>query len=121
MTKFIQFTILVNEFTFKYTNFFGKVKTKTIDCNCCPSWRTVQSKVIEEEEKESMFDDFKKSVFTHYINSLALEYKNSELLDIKYSTTEKDVTKQTVEWCLQNLTIEQLVKIGLTIVNSEDL
>ena len=69
---------------------------------------------------EDEINKFKKGLKNRAIENLQHRFKDIEIKNIDFNITLKQASEETVEWCIKNLTIPQLINMGISIVNSED-
>ena len=51
------------------------------------------------------------------IENLQHRFKDFEIKDIDFDVTLIRASEKSVEWCIKNLTIPQLVNMGISIIN----
>lgn len=53
------------------------------------------------------------------IDTLQARFKGFELKNIDFDVTLKQASEESVEWCIKNLTVPQLVNMGISIINDD--
>jgi hypothetical protein len=53
------------------------------------------------------------------IDTLQARFKGFELKNIDFDVYLKQASEQTAEWCIKNLSIPQLVNMGISIINDD--
>lgn len=116
MKEFYKVTIGVDMVSFKRDTIFG-VKNKVFGGFGNYTLFGSLKKVLENEDDiESMKDTFLNRITAQ----LEKDYKNVSINNIEWNITIEKASIQTAEWCIKNLTIPQLVEMGLTIMRESD-
>ena len=68
---------------------------------------------------EDEINKFKKGLKNRAIENLQHRFKDIEIKNIDFNITLKQASEETVEWCIKNLTIPQLINMGISIVNDD--
>lgn len=119
MKKLYYLSVVVSKYTYEYKGLFGKTEFSDT-----PQFESVK-KVVEENEVEKTIESMKENLTTlrkkYIANEECFFIKNPTLTSIEFNVVKEECSKKSAEWCFKNLTIEQLVQMGLTIINGEDL
>lgn len=120
MKKLYYLSVAVSKYTYEGKGLFGQTKKYY----GTPLFEKVQM-VVEEREVEKTIELMKENLIVLRKKCIAGEewtfLKNPTLTSIEFNVVKEDCSKKSADWCFKNLTIEQLVQIGLTIINGEDL
>lgn len=68
---------------------------------------------------EDEINKFKKGLKNRAIEILQHRFKDIEIKNIDFNVTLKQASEETVEWCIKNLTIPQLINMGISIINDD--
>lgn len=116
MKEFYKVTVWASVVSFERDTIFG-VKNKAFGGFGSYERFGSMEKVLENEDDiENMKDIFLKRINTQ----LERDYKNVSINNVEWNVIVEKASTQTVEWCIKNLTIPQLVEMGLTIMREND-
>lgn len=121
---YVKIDIYIKWVDFDYTNLFGIRRHRSFSsmellyAHLLSSYISVVEMNIAKIEDET--NKLKEQLKNKAIENLQHRFKDFEIKDIDFNVTLKQASEQTAEWCIKNLTIPQLVNMGISIVNSED-
>lgn len=121
---YVKISVTIEQIDFDYTNLFKKRKHKSyfgwgiLDALLFSTYTSVVEMDTTEIENET--NELEEKLKNRAIENLQHRFKDFELDSIKFTTSLIQASKQTAEWCIANLSIPQLVNMGISIVNGED-
>lgn len=120
---YIQIEVRLKGFSFSYTKGFFKKKitTKYLEKNSLYTYHwgyygtTIEADTEKVNNKIADFKElFRKEIIAD--EKLNKHYKNFKLDKIDYDISKIQASKMPVDWCMQNLTMEQFLNMGLSIL-----
>lgn len=120
---YVKIEVSIKQVDFDYTNLFKRRKHESYSGmelfyaflgSTYTSVVEMSTTKIEDETNEIM-----EQLKNKAIDKLQPRFKNFELKDINFDVYLKQASEQTAEWCIKNLTIPQLVNMGISIVNDD--
>lgn len=120
---YVKIDIYIEQVDFDYTNLFRIRRHRSFSSmellyahllSSCISVVEMNTTKIEDE-----INKLKEKLKNRAIEVLQHRFKDFELKDIDFNITLKQASKETVEWCIKNLTVPQLVNMGISIINDD--
>ncbi len=120
---YVKIEVYINWIDFEYTNLF-RIRRHKIYSSMELLYSSLLSSYISVVEMdttkvENETDELKKHLKDRATEKLQHKFKDFEIKDIDFNVTLFQASEETVEWCIKNLTIPQLVNMGISIVNSD--
>ena len=121
---YVKIDVYMKQVDFDYTNLFRIRRHRSFSSmellyahllSSCISVVEMDTVKIEDETNK-LKEELKNSA----IEILQHKFKDFELKNIDFNVTLIRASKKSVEWCIKNLTIPQLVNMGISIINVED-
>jgi hypothetical protein len=121
---YVKIDIYIKWIDFDYTNLFRIRRHRSFSSMELLYAHLLSSYVSVVEMDTTKIEDetnkLKEQLKNRAIENLQHRFKDFEIKNIDFNITLKQASEQTAEWCIKNLTIPQLVNMGMSIVNSED-
>jgi hypothetical protein len=121
---YVKIDIYIKQIDFDYTNLFRIRRHRSFSSMELLYAHLLSSYISVVEMNIAKIDDeineLKEQLKNKAIENLQHRFKDFELKDIDFNVTLKQASEQTAEWCIKNLSIPQLVNMGISIINSED-
>ena len=120
---YVKIEVYMEQVDFDYTNLFRIRRHRSFSSmellyahllSSCISVVEMDTAKIEDETNE-----LKEKLKSRAIEILQHRFKDFELKDIDFKVTLKQASEQTTEWCIKNLSIPQLVNMGMSIINDD--
>ena len=121
---YVKIDVYINQIDFEYTNLFRIRRHRSYSsmellyASLLSSYVSVvemnTTKVKDETNK------LKEQLKDKAISKLQHKFKDFEIKDINFTVSLFQASEQSAEWCIKNLTIPQLVNMGISIINGED-
>lgn len=120
---YVKIEVYMEQVDFDYTNLFGIRRHRSFSSmellyahllSSCISVVEMDTTKVENET-----DELKKQLKDRTTEKLQHKFKDFEIRDINFTIISKQASKQTAEWCIKNLTIPQLVNMGISIINDD--
>lgn len=120
---YVKIEVYMEQVDFDYTNLFRIRRHRSFSSmellyahllSSCISVVEMDTAKIEDETNK-----LKEKLKNRAIEILQHRFKDFELKDIDFNVTLKQASKETVEWCIKNLSIPQLVNMGMSIINDD--
>ena len=125
MVDFIKVTVIVIEGSYVLSNKkTNKIKSKSFDYYGKPlnlSFRVSKIRELEENTENELIDNAKETFYKYFKEYLAQFEKKYNIVDYKliFDVNVEKASQQTVRWCVDNLKISDIVKMGLTITKED--
>ena len=113
----------MEQIDFDYTNLFRVRRHRSFSSmellyahllSSCISVVEMNTAKIEDE-----INKFKEGLKNRAIENLQHRFKDIEIKNIDFNVTLKQASEETVDWCIKNLTVPQLVNMGISIINDD--
>lgn len=123
MTDYAKITVRVNSGTYTLINKKnGRKKTKKFDIFHRPELLCGRIVKIVEIIDENTIENTKEKAMNTYVEDFKeflsqYEDKYDFTGKLDFSIDIEIASKQTVQWCIKNLTIPQLINMGISIIN----
>lgn len=123
---YVKISVTIEQIDFDYTNLFKKRKHQKYSSTellyLCVCLLTTYTSVIEMDTTkiENETNKLKEQLKNRAIENLQHRFKDFELVSINFTVSLTQASEQTAEWCIKNLSIPQLINMGISIMNSED-
>jgi hypothetical protein len=120
---YVKIEVYMEQVDFDYTNLFKIRRHRSFSSmellyahllSSCISVVEMDTTKIEDETNK-----LKEKLKNRAIEILQHRFKDFELKDIDFNITLKQASEQTAEWCIKNLSIPQLVNMGMSIINDD--
>lgn len=120
---YVKIEVYMEQVDFDYTNLFRIRRHRSFSSmellyahllSSCISVVEMDTAKIEDETNE-----LKEKLKNRAIEILQHRFKDFELKDIDFNITLIQASEQTAEWCIKNLSIPQLVNMGMSIINDD--
>lgn len=69
---------------------------------------------------EDEINKLKEQLKDKAISKLQHKFKDFEIKNIDFNVTLKQASEQTVKWCIENLTVSQIINMGLNVINIKE-
>lgn len=118
---YVKIDIYIKQIDFDYTNLFKKRRhrsfssTELLYAGLLSSYISVVERDITKIEDET--DKLKEQLKNRAIEILQSTFKDFELKDIVFSGSLIPASEKSVKWCIENLTVPQLINMGISIIN----
>lgn len=124
MTDYVKISVTIEQIDFDYTNLFKKRKHESyfgMEVFYAFLFLTYTSIVEKDTAKiENETDKLKEQLKNRVTEILQPKFKDFELKDINFSESLIRASEQTVEWCIENLTVSQIINMGLNVINIKE-
>ena len=120
---YVKIDIYIKWVDFDYTNLFGIRRHRSFSsmellyAHLLSSYVSVVEMNIAKIEDET--NKLKEQLKNRAIETLQHRFKDIEIRDIDFNVTLKQASEETVDWCIKNLTVPQLVNMGISIINDD--
>lgn len=120
---YVKIDVYMERVDFDYTNLFRIRRHRSFSSmellyahllSSCISVVEMDTAKIEDKTNK-----LKEKLKNRAIEVLQHRFKDFELKDIDFNVTLKQASEETVEWCIKNLTVPQLVNMGISIINDD--
>ena len=120
---YVKIDVYIKWIDFDYTNLFRIRRHRSFSSmellyahllSSCISVVEMDTTKIEDETNK-----LKEQLKNRAIENLQHRFKDFELKDIDFNVTLIQASEETVEWCIKNLTVPQLVNMGISIINDD--
>lgn len=125
MVDFVKVSVQVTGGSYTLSNKkTNKTKSKTFDYFNRPldlQGRITKIRELEENTEKELINNAKEIWFRDFKRYLAQFEKKYSIVDCKlnYSIVIEKASEQTAHWCIDNLKISDIVKMGLTIIKED--
>ena len=120
---YVKISVTIEQVDFDYTNLFKKRKHKSyfgwgiLDALLFSTYTSIVENDTTKIEDET--NKLKEKLKNRTIENLQHRFKDFELEDINFSWSLIRASEQTAEWCIENLSIPQLINMGISIINND--
>lgn len=120
---YVRIEVYMEQVDFDYTNLFKIRRHRSFSSmellyahllSSCISVVEMDTTKIEDE-----INKLEEQLKSMAIENLQHRFKDFEIKDIDFNVTLKQASEETVEWCIKNLTVPQLVNMGISIINDD--
>lgn len=119
---YVKIEVYMEQVDFDYTNLFRIRRHRSFSSmelpyallSSCISIVEMDTTKIEDETNK-----LKEKLKNRAIEILQHRFKDFELKNIDFNVTLIQASEQTAEWCVKNLSIPQLINMGISIINDD--
>lgn len=119
---YVKIEVYMEQVDFDYTNLFRIRRHSSFSSMELP-YALLSSYISVVEMDTTKIEDetnkLKEKLKNRAIEVLQHRFKDFELKDIDFNVTLKQASEQTAEWCIKNLSIPQLINMGISIINDD--
>lgn len=121
---YVKIDVYMERVDFDYTNLFRIRRHRSFSSmellyahllSSCISVVEMDIAKIEDE-----INKFKERLKNKAIENLQPRFKGFEIKNIDFNVTLIRASEQTAEWCIENLSIPQLINMGISIINVDE-
>lgn len=124
MTDYVKIDVYINQIDFEYTNLFrirrhrSYFSMELLYASLLSSYVSVVEMNTTKVEDE--INKLKEQLKDKAISKLQHKFKDFEIKNIDFNVTLKQASEQTVKWCIENLTVSQIINMGLNVINIKE-
>lgn len=124
MTDYAKIDVYINQIDFEYTNLFrirrhrSYFSMELLYASLLSSYVSVVEMNTTKVEDE--INKLKEQLKDKAISKLQHKFKDFEIKNIDFNVTLKQASEQTVKWCIENLTVSQIINMGLNVINIKE-
>lgn len=119
---YVKIEVYMEQVDFDYTNLFRIRRHSNFSSMELPYALLLSYISVVEMDTTKIEDEtnkLKEKLKNRAIEVLQHRFKDFELKDIDFNVTLIQASEQTAEWCVKNLSIPQLVNMGISIINDD--
>ena len=120
---YVKIDVYIKWIDFDYTNLFRIRRHRSFSSMELLYAHLLSSYISVVEMNTTKIEDeinkFKEYLKNRAIETLQHRFKDIEIKDIDFDITLKQASEQTTEWCIKNLSIPQLINMGISVINDD--
>lgn len=120
---YVKIDVYIEQVDFDYTNLFRIRRHRSFSSMELLYAGLLASRISVVEMNIAKIEDetnnLKEQLKNRAIETLQHRFKDFELKNIDFNVTLKQASEQTAEWCIKNLSIPQLVNMGISVINDD--